>query len=137
MKAKYLKQNEIDEITARLYNNQDPDIFQDTDEVATSRFSRDVADGLLIDGEKYAQVPGLDEFIITSYGRLINTYRVTMYKATFSRASHYWIKNGVSIKVLEQFEREGWKYDYDKIIQRYKDNNWKWNYMPCLRGKMD
>ena len=125
MRRAYITESEYEEAEYRIYNDLPVFMAEDLSKIR-SKFNQKVAERLTIEGEQYIQVEGKEHYILTSYGRLINTYSVRIIQPYISRTNIHWPLNDVHINCKRDFSKFGWKYDYEELVKRYVDNQW-----PC------
>lgn len=99
------------------------------------KFNQSVAEGLMEKGEEYIQLKGNGHFILTSYGRFINTHTVKQLKPAASSKSFLLYVDKECIKSSTVFETMGWEHNMDKMIERYKERGWKYLRPRYLREK--
>ena len=120
----YLSQKEIDVIEAAIYNDTLSSLYED---IASTLYDQFMSEGVksIVGENQYEHLEGLEHFIITSDGRLINTEVPRMMQLQFTgrELRAYADKNKVELKEL--FDKYGWEYDRDKILRTYRDNKWK------------
>ena len=101
MAKEYLTQDEIDLLTNKIYNDILSVDDKDVAEIYKSKFRKDVLDKFLLEGEEYVQLEGEQEhYVLTSYGRLINTYHIKQIKTLFSSIHNiYYLNSTIMMKV--------------------------------------
>ena len=138
MAKEYLTQDEIDLLTNKIYNDILSVDDKDVAEIYKSKFRKDVLDKFLLEGEEYVQLEGEQEhYVLTSYGRLINTYHIKQIKTLFSSIHNiYYLNSTIMMKVSVEFEKNGWKYDREDIRKRFVDNDWNWSWIPSIERRV-
>lgn len=122
-KKKYVTDDYIEKVQHYLYNDLPlKELYTD---VYTSDFNQKVVDSLIMKREKYVRLEGdLDHVVITSFGRLINTKRISQYSLRFTAGSIVCYVCEKKIVIPAIFEREGWEYNFNKILNNYRKYNW-------------
>ena len=125
MEKNYLTQEEIDLLTNRIYNDVLLSEDVDVQEIYSTKFNKEVADKLILPEEEYVQLEGDQEhYILTSFGRLINTLYIRQIKTLFSGIHNiYYLNSTIMLKVSLEFEKNGWSYNREKIRKHFIDNN--------------
>ena len=138
MDKKYLTQSEIDLLTHKIYNNILSVDDEDVAEIYKSKFKRDIAEKFILEGEEYIQLEGDQEhYILTSFGRLINTYHIKQIKTLFSSIHNiYYLNSTIMMKVSEEFKKNGWVYNREEIRQRFVANDWNWSWIPSIERRI-
>jgi len=138
-KKNYLTQSEIDLLSHKIYNDILLSEDADVQEIYSTKFNKEVAEQLLLPEEEYVQLEGeVEHYIITSYGRLINTLYIRQIKTLFSGIHNIYYLNGtIMLKVSLEFEKNGWDYDREKIRKHFVDNKWSWGWIPTIQKKID
>lgn len=121
----YISDNYIAEVDH--YINNDLDLTELYKDDTVSKFNQDVVDRLIKKGEKYVRLShDLDDVIVTSFGRLINTSRVNQYNIRLTTGSFVVYVRGKKIDLQKIFLDNGWNYDYDFIKGNYDKYKWKY-----------
>ena len=138
-KKNYLTQSEIDLLSHKIYNDILLSEDADVQEIYSTKFNKEVAEQLILPEEEYVQLEGeVEHYIITSYGRLINTLYIRQIKTLFSGIHNIYYLNGtIMLKVSLEFEKNGWDYDREKIRKHFVDNKWSWGWIPTIQKKID
>ncbi len=138
MAKEYLTQDEIDLLTNKIYNDILSVDDKDVAEIYKSKFKKEVIDKFLLEGEEYVQLEGDQEhYVLTSYGRLINTHHIKQIKTLFSSIHNIYYLNGtIMVKVSLAFKDNGWKYDREGIRKRFVDNDWSWSWIPSIERRV-
>ena len=120
-KGRYLSQGEIDHIEHCIWNNIPYTIEQE------SEFNETRLRKILLKGEEYVQLENsnYEHFVLTSYGRLINSKTGTVNKIRFSRTSLIIYLSGTKIDHEKIFEQQGWEWDFEVVKNRYEKLKWK------------
>lgn len=137
MAKEYIKEDEIELLTHKIYNNI-PVFNEEEPNGYKSKFRKEVAEKLLLPGEQYVQLEDdAEHYILTSYGRLINTHLCKQIKTLFSSIHNiYYLGSTIMMKVSVEFEKNGWKYDREEVRKRFIDNNWNWGWIPAIDRKV-
>lgn len=128
-KTKGLKSYISDDYIAKAhhYINNDLDITDLYNDVNASRYRQDVVDKLIKKGEKYVRLTDdIDDVIVTSFGRLINTYMCRQYSIRLTSTSLVVYVRGKKIDLPKVFRDNKWDFNYKKILKNY--NKYKWKY---------
>lgn len=126
-KNKYVTDDDYVKAEYVIYNNLDEDIFPgipQVDKIADMAFVK----ALLKEDEEIESLTQLNlpEYILTSYGRILNTNRKTQIKPRINNASMHIYVTAKHVDVKGIFEDKGWEYDLDKIRNNYLENNWQY-----------
>ena len=138
-KNKYLTNQEIELLSNKIYNNLPLSDDKDLAEIYGTKFKKEVAEKLMLPEEEYIQLDGDQEhYILTSFGRLINTHAIRQIKTLFSGIHNiYYLNSTIMLKVSLEFKKNGWDYDREKIRKHFVDNNWTWGWIPMIQKKID
>lgn len=122
-KTKYVTDDYIKKV--EHYLNNDLPLKELYTDVYTSDFNQKVVDSLIKKRERYVRLEGdLDHVVITSFGRLINTKRISQYSLRFTQNTIVAYVCDKKIDIPAIFEREGWEYNFKKILSNYRKYNW-------------
>lgn len=118
----WVTEKDIDDYEAAIYNDLDIThlIKGDIPEVDYSFLDR-----IMVEDEVYAPLEGLlDDYFITTFGRIISTRRMKTVKPNmFSNSINVSLRQEpVSLK--KEFIRLGWIYSPSLIKEKYKQYNW-------------
>jgi len=122
-KTKYVTDDYIEKVEHYL-NNDLPvtDLYSD---IYTTDFDQSVVDIMLKKGERYTRLKEDEDYVaITSFGRLINTKRITQYSLRFTQNTIVAYVASKKVDIPAIFKQEGWKYDFKKILNNYRKYNW-------------
>lgn len=121
--GKYLSEEEIYELERRIYN--DITVY-DGDDDADDWFNEEVAKELMKEGEKYIQWKEHPHYIVTSFGRFINTRTIKITKPIFTTGGVFYYPFGTRVIVEDIFKQAGWKFDLMKVIKTFIDRKWQY-----------
>ena len=122
-KTKYVTDDYIKKV--EHYLNNDLPLKELYTDIYTSDYNQSVVDKLIKKRERYVRLEGdLDHVVITSFGRLINTKRISQYSLRFTQNTIVAYVCDKKIDLPAIFEREGWEYDFKKILNNYRKYNW-------------
>jgi hypothetical protein len=125
MKNGYLTQQQIDDITAAIYNDNLETQYEDLPKDSIDGVSKEVMDDLS-KGEEYIQVKGFPYYILTQTGQVINTRKPARITPSYGGRSIYiYISNKARVDFEDYFLEAGWEFDTKKILKNYK--KYKWN----------
>ena len=131
-KPKYVTDDYINKV--EHYINNDLPLLDLYDDTFTSEYSQRVVDSLIKKGEKYIRLKGdLDHVVLTSYGRLINTKRVSQYSLRFTVNTLVAYVSDTKIDCEKIFEEQQWDYNVHKIRKLY--DKYKWIYQDTTKYK--
>ena len=123
-KPKYVTDNYIEQVNHYVNNNLDlSELYVDE---SVSYYNQSVIDAMKKKGEKYIRLEGDNDYVVlTSFGRIINTKRITQYSVRFTKNSMvvYVFNNKVNCPNI--FKEQGWEYDVHKIMRTYKRYKWE------------
>lgn len=131
-KPKYVTDDYINQVEHYINNNLPLlDLYDDT---FTSDYNQRVVDNLIKKGEKYIRLKAdLDHVVITSYGRLINTKRVSQYSLRFTLNTLVAYVSDIKIDCEKIFKEQQWDYNVPKIRKIY--DKYKWVYQDTTKYK--
>lgn len=122
-KTKYVTDDYIKKVNH--YLNNDLPLKELYTDVFKSDYNQSVVDDFIKKGEKYVRLEGdLDHVVLTSYGRLINTKRITQYSLRFTQNTIVTYVCDKKVDMPAIFEKQGWEYDFKKILNKYKKYKW-------------
>jgi hypothetical protein len=134
MRRHYLTKNEYETAEHRIYNDLPVFMAEDLSEIR-SKFNEENIKELLLPEEEYNQIKEADQFIITSYGRVINTHTKTIIKPNITGNTLHYPLNYVHLNCKRDFKAHGWRYDHKEVVKRYVENNWR--YRMTYKGKIE
>jgi len=122
-------------MTAEEYETAEHIIYNDlsTDGLypvskTVDRFNQDVAEKIVKKGEKWERLDSnAGSLIITSFGRLINTYTIKQLKPSITKNNVLIYVDGGSVRSSDLFKRFGWKHDMEEIKKKYREMGWRHN----------
>ncbi len=131
LKKGYITESYVNEIERRIYNDIPIKGLLDKAN-PIQKADLNVLKSLLKRGEKAVRLTnGFEHVVVTSLGRVFNGVKITQYIPRVGKTKfHLYISmNGNQssnrmIDLEKEFEREGWSYDYKKILTTYKKYNW-------------
>jgi len=128
-RGQYLTQQDYERIEHIIYNNLSLPFFTEKD-IKGPRQNKNILRTLLTKGEKYVEVPveGYEHIYITSYGRAINSWRISVLTPAVTANNFIYYLGGTNVNSSEVFAEMGWKHDMFKLIRRFNKN--QWNYSP-------
>ena len=134
MRRHYITENEYETAEHRIYNNLPIFMAEDISEIR-SKFNKANIKELLLPEEEYAQVKEADQFIITSYGRVINSDTKRVMKPAITGNTIHYPLNIIHLNCRRDFKTNGWEYNHSVIVKRYVDN--KWTYRLTYKGNVE
>ncbi len=127
---KYIDDGYIDKVAH--YINNDLPIFDILHEEAhrgynkINVFNKEYSDQLMLPGAQYKQIDIFDHCIYTNFGRVVNSGAQKQYKLNFTMTTVVIYISSTKISLTEYFEKAGWTYNYDEILDNY--NKYDWDY---------
>jgi hypothetical protein len=119
----YLTDQEIDEITAAIYNDNNEALFKSLPEGP-----EDFNDGGIVkelaEGQEYYIIPQ-SNIILRKDGRVFNVKFIRVLKPLWTPYDILAIVNGKQIRYSEIYKSQGWKFDQKEITQKYVNNKWE------------
>ena len=134
MRRHYLTKNEYETAEHRIYNDLPIFMAEDLSEIR-SKFNEENIKELLLPEEEYRQLKEADQFVITSYGRVINSYTKRIIKPNITATTIHYPLNYVHLNCKRDFKAHGWRYDHKEVVKRYVENNWR--YRKTYKGKVE
>jgi len=134
MRRHYLTESEYETAEHRIYNDLPVFMAEDLSEIR-SKFNEENIKELLLPEEQYTQIKEKDELVITSYGRVINTYTKSVIKPNITANTIHYPLNHLHLNCRRDFKANGWKYKHGEIVKRYIDNNWR--YRMTYKGNVE
>ena len=123
MKKAYLTEQEIDEITAAIYNDTLETLYESVPETVEDDFNREVVKEVFKD-EEYKRVED-SEFVITRQGRIFNSKTIKFRRPSLTGSSLFFLRpNNKRVDMETFFEDNGWTFDLDEVVKRYKKKKW-------------
>jgi hypothetical protein len=125
-KGKYITQGYIEKVEHYIYNNLDiSDLYNVP--LIDDQFNEEYAKEVCKEGEKYVRLEGNDEhFILTSYGRLINTHRGSQMQVKFTPNHIHAYSSSGKVDIHDIFLQNGWEYDIPTLKAIYKKYKWRY-----------
>ena len=121
-KHKWVTEKDIQDYEAAIYNDLDiTDLIKgDIPEVDYSFLDR-----IMVEDEIYAPLEGLiDDYYITTFGRIISTKRMKTIKPSIYTNSIAVLVRQELVNFKKEFIRLGWIYSPSLIKEKYKKYNW-------------
>ena len=134
MRRHYLTKSEYETAEHRIYNDLPVFMAEDISEIR-SKFNEENIKELLLPEEEYRQLKEADQFVITSYGRVINSYTKRIIKPNITATTIHYPLNYVHLNCKRDFKAHGWRYDHKEVVKRYVENNWR--YRKTYKGKVE
>ena len=124
-------QKRLDELNRLIYNDATLEEIYDASSVRKPKkicYNEEVAKKLMLEGEKFVRLDEpVQQFIVTSKGRLINTQTVKQLKVGITNYNIFWFANGAHINIGKVFEQIGWEFDVYDIAEEYIERGWRLN----------
>ena len=126
--ARYLTQDEIDAIEVAIYNNLPVPITYTLRGDNREKYKSTSFEKSLLKGEKWSWLPHpeLTRFAITSKGRLFNGTTQKQLKLFFNKDTIFFQYVPYYIDLGEMFEKLGWEFDVEIVLNTYIENNWRY-----------
>jgi hypothetical protein len=122
-KHNWVTQSDIDAYENIIYN--DLNLYRALDK-DIPKVDTPFLDMVLVEDETYAILPdNLDNYCITTYGRVINLNRKKLVQPTIHVNSMYTFLKGKNISFKTVFNELGWIYSPSFIKEKYKEYGWK------------
>tara|TARA_R110000868_G_scaffold147020_2_gene368173 strand:+ start:357 stop:782 length:426 start_codon:yes stop_codon:yes gene_type:complete len=122
-KVKHISDDEYYEFERRINNGLSTDSLYDLE---LSDADIKWLDNTLVEDEAYTFLNSpLDNYVITTYGRVINMKSRRIIKVTFTNKQVYLFLKGISMPLRTAFKDFGWIYVPSLIYSKYKEYNWR------------
>lgn len=127
-RGQFVTNQDYERVEYIIYNNLSLPFFQEQ-HIKGPKQNKKALRTLLIPGEKYVEVPveGYEHIFITSYGRAINSYRISVLTPAVTSNNFIYYLGGTNVNSSNVFAEMGWKHDMLKLIRRYNKNQWKYS----------
>lgn len=66
--------------------------------------------------------------VLTSYGRMLNTYTKKIIKPSVTGTTVAFLYSVTSLRCSREFKKIGWEYNHKEIVRRYMDNKWEYSW---------
>ena len=118
----YLTDQEIDEITAAIYNDDNSSLLK-----ALPQGIEDYNEGVgvkeLAEGQEYYIVPQ-SNVMIRKDGRVLNVKFIRVLKPLWTPNDLLGIVNAQQLRFSEIYKSKGWEFNQKEICKRYAENKW-------------
>ena len=121
-KTVYITDEEIDTITAAIYNDDTSSLFKNIPKDTESGIERQILNDLS-KGQDYYIVPQTD-IVLRKDGRLFNCKFIRPLKPLWTPLDLIINARGKQIRFSEVYKSQNWKFDQEAISKRYKEKNW-------------
>ena len=110
-----------------LYNDLDEDLLPGLPQVDLT-VDEDVVKKLLKKGEKWVDLSShhRNGYIMTNYGRVINTIKVKQLRVTITTQSIHVYVQSRKLAVKDIFDSIGWRYNMKEIMANYNKYGWRY-----------
>ena len=138
MKGKYLTNEEIFNIQVAIYNDDVKSLHALTSEVLESDTIDEEVVKELTQGLQYIHIEQDPRYLLTKDGQILSTKSVKRMKPIVSASTlFFYISGNKKIDVRQEFEKQGWEFDYTKILKHYKKSNFQVQVHPNYRHNFE